>query len=573
MKFSYLKSRNVRKDHLALLLEISNTLASEHETCILLQKITDFSVKLLNLGSATIYLMYEDTLRLETTHPPFPPDSPEERRIVFLKDHPYINQAITSLEPVILLDTRAAELTPAEKAVIEVRKLRSLLYLPLVYKDRLLGMLTVGSVETLHEFSAYEMEVCRALANQAALWIEETRLFEANQRAVRELEKEIGDHRENLHALQKREEHYRRLAENAQDLIYRFRLHQPRGYEYISPAATAFTGYAPEDYYVDPDLIFKLTHPDDRHILESLINGRADITKPVTLRWVRKDGEVIWTEQRNVPVYDEGGNLVALEGIARDITAQKKAELELEAYSNKLEEMVTERTRELERAQQELVIKEKMATLGQLAGSVGHELRNPLGVINNAAYILDSAISKENLKARKYTRMIASQVQRSNKIISDLLNFAGNPVAEKTNVAIPGLIEQVLRNLAPPEDVQVETRIKSRLPLVLADPLHIEQVLINLISNAYQAMPEGGSLLVEATVKKGEVHISIKDNGTGITPHDMPKLFTPLFTTKVHGIGLGLATSKKLAEANGGRIEVSSKPGEGSIFTLALPAL
>jgi PAS domain S-box-containing protein len=127
-------------------------------------------------------------------------------------------------------------------------------------------------------------------------------------------------------ALRESEDRFRRLAENAVDLIYRYRIIAPRGFEYVSPAATALTGFTPEEHYADPDLGFKLIHPDDRHILDEVTQGKIAPTAPVVLRWVRKDGATIWTEQRNVPIFDAAGALIAIEGIARDVTARVHAE-------------------------------------------------------------------------------------------------------------------------------------------------------------------------------------------------------------------------------------------------------
>jgi|Deesub1362A_J573_1020465.scaffolds.fasta_scaffold00069_96 diguanylate cyclase (GGDEF)-like protein/PAS domain S-box-containing protein len=134
-------------------------------------------------------------------------------------------------------------------------------------------------------------------------------------------------------ALRKSEERFRLLAENARGIVYRLQLVPERRFEYVSPATTAIIGYTPEEYYQDPHLDYKLVHADDRHLLADLVSGKIDGTEPLVLRWVRRDGRVIWVEQHNVPIYDAGGNLVAIEGVAWDITERKKMEERLEYFS------------------------------------------------------------------------------------------------------------------------------------------------------------------------------------------------------------------------------------------------
>jgi diguanylate cyclase (GGDEF)-like protein/PAS domain S-box-containing protein len=134
-------------------------------------------------------------------------------------------------------------------------------------------------------------------------------------------------------ALRESEVRFRRLTENAQDLIYRYEFNPKRGFTYVSPAATLLTGYTPEEHYADPDLGFKLVHPEDYPLLEQYFQGKGTLNQPLTLRWIRKNGEVIFAEQVNVPTYDEAGNLTAIEGIARDISERKRAELELKYIS------------------------------------------------------------------------------------------------------------------------------------------------------------------------------------------------------------------------------------------------
>jgi signal transduction histidine kinase len=167
--------------------------------------------------------------------------------------------------------------------------------------------------------------------------------------------------------------------------------------------------------------------------------------------------------------------------------------------------------------------------------------------------------------------MIEHEVHTAQKIITDLLDFARITTADRQLVFLPEIVRHTLERFPASASVQVSIIIPADLPEAYADPLHMEQVLGNLVVNACQAMPDGGKLTISATYHKKLLAIAVKDTGTGITPENMQKLFEPLFTTKITGIGLGLAVSKKLAEANGGRIEVRSKAGKGSTFTLYLP--
>ena len=157
-------------------------------------------------------------------------------------------------------------------------------------------------------------------------------------------------------------------------------------------------------------------------------------------------------------------------------------------------------------------------------------------------------------------------------IISDLLDFARIKSVDKEPVTVSTIVQRVLERYPTPEGVTTALKIPTALPRVLVDPGQMEQVVGNLVMNASQAMPGGGSLTISAVKKGGEVILAVKDTGVGISPENMARLFEPLFTTKAKGIGLGLAVSKKLAEANGGKIEVQSVLGKGSTFMLYLPS-
>ena len=268
------------------------------------------------------------------------------------------------------------------------------------------------------------------------------------------------------------------------------------------------------------------------------------------------------------------------EQVKQELIERKRIEQEIFMLNAFLEKRVEERTRELHEAQEQLVRKEKLATLGMLAGSVGHELRNPLGVINTSIYYLDLVQPQVNEKIKQHHAMIQQEVRNADKIISDLLDFGRNINAEKELVSVPEIVQRTLDRFPVPATLNLVLKLPASLPKVFADPHQVEQILGNLTTNACQVMvsegssndaANGGMLTISAIKQKEMVVISVKDTGPGISSENMKKLFEPLFSTKTKGIGLGLTVSRKMAEANGGRVDVSSSPGKGSTFRLYLP--
>jgi len=243
----------------------------------------------------------------------------------------------------------------------------------------------------------------------------------------------------------------------------------------------------------------------------------------------------------------------------------------LKDYSEKQEDMVKERTKELEETREKLIRQEKLAILGKMAGSVGHELRNPLGVISNAVYFLKLVLSSSENTVKDYLNIISEEVKKSDKIISDLLDFARIKSIDKVNISLPELFSDILETYTITDNIKVINRISGELPYIYADRNHVVQISGNLIINACQAMPQGGELFIEAEVIKNSISISIGDTGCGISEDNITKIFEPLFTTKPRGIGLGLCICKNLLSANGGNIEVKSAEYKGTVFTVTLP--
>ena len=275
---------------------------------------------------------------------------------------------------------------------------------------------------------------------------------------------------------------------------------------------------------------------------------------------------------------EKNGRILGFIGLQFDITERKAAAQKLQEYSEQLEEMVAERTRALENAQERLIRQEKLAFLGQLAGSIGHELRNPLGIISNAIYFLKMALSDADVTIQDYLDLIGKRVAEADKIVSDLLNLSRNRSADLAPVQAKQLITDVLARHPVPETVTLSTNLADDLPALFVDAQQIQQVLSNLVINAYQAMPEGGALTLSAQLASQTAEaptpaivLAVRDTGAGMSSETLSKVFEPLYTTKTKGVGLGLAVSKNLVEINGGIIDVQSIPGQGATFIVTLP--
>jgi PAS domain S-box-containing protein len=270
----------------------------------------------------------------------------------------------------------------------------------------------------------------------------------------------------------------------------------------------------------------------------------------------RRDGSEFPVEISLSPLETDEGVLVM--SAIRDITDRKRAQ-----------EALQEKTRALEAAQEELVRRERLATLGQLAGGVSHELRNPLGVIKNSVYYLKMVLPEEE-GLRKHLAILEREVATATRIISGMLDFARTTPPTRAATDINRLVRDGLERLMAPDSVRIERDLAEGLPPLMVDADQVRLVLDNLLSNAMQAMPDGGVLTVRTRSVGGRVEISVEDTGVGIAPEHLEQIFEPLFTTKSKGIGLGLSLAKRLAEANDGTIRAESAVGRGTRFLVEI---
>jgi PAS domain S-box-containing protein len=228
--------------------------------------------------------------------------------------------------------------------------------------------------------------------------------------------------------------------------------------------------------------------------------------------------------------------------------------------------------------EERLLTSQRLATIGQTAAMVGHDLRNPLQALAGASYLLRKQFENpsEDEKtggsgAMEIVTMIEESVDYMNKIVSDLQNYAAPIRPELATVSISQLLNETLSTIRIPASVKVSLNLHDAVEKCVVDPALMKRVFTNLITNALQAMPNGGELKIGTQNTVEETLVSFQDTGTGIPETDLPKLFQPFHTTKAQGQGLGLPVCKRLVEAHGGQITVNSTNGKGSTFTVKLP--
>jgi len=234
---------------------------------------------------------------------------------------------------------------------------------------------------------------------------------------------------------------------------------------------------------------------------------------------------------------------------------------------------------ELKATQEDLIQAEKLTSLGQMAASIAHEVNNPLAGVLIYTQLLAKKIASDNFSketALGNLSKMESELNRSTRLIRNLLDFARQSPPTIREVDSNDVVNRALdlaAHSAELNKVQVIKELNSALPKLMADPDQLQQVYTNLIMNAIQAMPDGGRLTLRTSVDDSQVKIEVQDTGCGISPENMRQLFTPFFTTKGKGkgVGLGLAVAYGIIQRHQGKIEVQSKEGEGTTFTICLP--
>ena len=252
----------------------------------------------------------------------------------------------------------------------------------------------------------------------------------------------------------------------------------------------------------------------------------------------------------------------------------RNARAELKSANELLEHRVEERTRDLRATQAELLRGERFSTIGQMTATIAHELRNPLGAISNTVFVIRAAAGANDTLGRAVERVERS-IDRCNKIINNLLEFTTDGTLKLGSVPVDAWLDRVIAEADVAGNIEVARNFDAAAVTIDADSDRLRRVIHNLIENAVLAVEEnsdGGARRVAVSSRVGDgLEIRIQDNGCGIAPDVLPRIFEPLFSTRGFGAGLGLAIAKRVIEQHGGSIAITSTFGAGTAVRLFFP--
>ena len=441
-----------------------------------------------------------------------------------------------NIEAVAISHTNDKHLQQLARYIAISSGIRSGIGVPLLVGDKVIGIIGVGSKDQL---TTEDVTRLANFAMQVGLAIEKSKLEQELKEYYSLLEKRVE---ERTRELKLSEQKYRDIIENVSDAIISVSLDG----KVLSwnKAAEKIFGWKAEEI-IGKDLA--ILHVDSGEDKTSKIVSEYD--SEVTFK--TKDGKKFPGYISVRPLYNGIRKLKGLVFVAMDISNIKER--------SKLEK--------------QLILTEKLASIGLLSAGVAHEINNPLTNISLNAEILLNKKLNDDVAKRKLKEIIV-QVEAASKIIKRLLEFPYKSKFEIIDINVKELIEQVLEMHSNQlEKIQVETNFQTALPEIKGDPDQLQEAFSNIILNAVQAMPNGGILHISAKKYDEHIEIDFSDTGVGILEENLPKIFDPFFSTKKveGGVGLGLYISLGIVERHGGSISVKSKVGVGSTFTVKLP--
>jgi PAS domain S-box-containing protein len=382
--------------------------------------------------------------------------------------------------------------------------------------------------------------------------------------------RDITDRKKMEEALRESEKKYRTLFEGANDTII---LLDASGkiVDINKRAEEVFGGSKKEllgKHFTEVNIIPQKDLPKLLASFSRILGGKEGY---YSLTIKNKQGQERHLECSSSIIKTEDNTLSGILIIARDVTERDYMQKKLEEYSQQLENLVEERTRQLKETQEKLLKSERLAAIGQVAAMVGHDLRNPLASISAATYYLKRKFyQKLDEKAREMLEIIERDIRYSNKIINDLMEYSREIKLELTETTPKAIVMDGLALVEIPRNVEVLNLTQDE-PKIKVDVEKMRRAFANFIKNAVEAMPNGGKLTILSKKSDENIQFIFVDTGVGMAKEVVEKIWTPFFTTKAKGMGLGLPICRRIIEAHGGKIHVESIVGEGTTFTITIP--
>ena len=389
-------------------------------------------------------------------------------------------------------------------------------------------------------------------------------LFELSQK-VAEFERLEAEHKLADEILSESEIRYRRMVDAVTPYTYSVEVREGQAVSTRhSAGCMAVTGFAQQDYENDPNLWYSMIHPEDRKLVENAVSKvmAGNDVLPIEHRLVRRDGAVVWVRNTMVPYRGENGQLFRYDGLIENITDRKKIE-------------------------EEVLKAKKLESVGTLAGGIAHDFNNMLQAIVGSISLAKMHVDTDD-KVHKFLDTAEKVSMRASDITKQLITFAQGGAPVRRTMYIGEFIRNTVHFVLRGSNVTAKFRIASDLTSVDIDEGQIRQVIHSIVSNAAEAMPEGGTLTTilenvdidvaeELSMKEGKyVKITLSDSGGGIPQEHISRIFDPFFTTKAmgsqKGTGLGLAVSYSIIKNHNGLVTVESEVGAGTTFHIYLPA-